>query len=339
MSLRRAFKTAAVSLSLALLILTFSADAAVLAFRNVAEGQPAPNFTLKDAAGNDVSLSGSAGKTVVVIFFKPDQKSSQEALSDLAKIYGRYKNRGVEILSIMSEAGEQSELKALMEKEKIMFPVLIDEGRKIYGEWGAFLYPTTAIIDKDGKVSMHIPSHNRKYAEVVEGGIRVALGEITKEKLEEELNPKEVKQLTPEQKKAERHMMLGQKLMERKLVDKASAEFALAVEADPNLAEAKVLYGFTLLKLGDAAKAQDNFTKALAINPKVDDVKCGLGASYVALGEVDKGIEVLEDALKVNPKPARTHFELAKAYEKKGALDKATEHYKKALEEMSGGNW
>lgn len=339
MSLRRAFKTAAVSLSLALLILTFTADAAVLAFRNVAEGQPAPNFTLKDTAGNDVSLSGSSGKAVVVVFFKPDQKNSQEALSDLAKIYGRYKTRGVDILAIMSEANVQSELKALIEKEKIMYPILIDQDRKIYGQWGAFLYPTTAVIDKDGKVSIHIPSHNRKYAEVVEGSIRVALGEITREKLEEELNPKEIQQLTPEQKKAERHMMLGQKLMERKLVEKASGEFAQAVEADPNLAEAKVLYGFTLLKLGDAAKAQDNFAKALAINPKVDDVKCGLGASYVALGEVDKGIEVLQEALKVNPKPARTHFELAKAYEKKGALDKAAEHYKKAIEEMSGGNW
>ena len=339
MSMKRVLKTAAVSVSLAFLILTFSADAAVLAFRNVAEGQQAPDFTLKDTAGNDVSLSGTAGKVVVVVFFKPDQKSSQEALADLAKIYGRYKTKGVEVLAIMSEMEERGDLKAFMDKEKIIFPVLIDQGRKVYGQWGAFLYPTTAVLGKDGKVFAHIPSHNRKYSELVEGNVRVMLGEITKEKLEEELNPKEAQQLTPEQKKAERHMMLGQKLLERKLVDKASAEFAEAVAADPNLAEARASYGFTLLKLGDAAKAQDNFSKAIALNPKTDDAKCGLGASYVALGEVDKGIEVLEEALKVNPKPARTHFELAKAYEKKGALDKAAEHYRKAIEEMSGGNW
>ncbi len=339
MSMLRVLKTAAVSVSLAFLILTFTADAAVLAFRNVAEGQQAPDFTLKDTAGNDVTLSSNAGKVVVVVFFKPDQKTSQDALSDLAKIYSRYKTKGVVVLAIVSEMDEQSALKALMDKEKIMFPILIDQGRKIYGQWGAFLYPTTAVLSKDGKVFKHVPSHNRKYSDEVEGYIRVALGEITAEKLEQELNPGEIKQLTPEQKKAERHMMLGQKLLERKLVDKASAEFAEAVASDPNLAEAKAAYGFTLLKLGDAAKAQENFTKALELNPRIDDAKCGLGASYVALGQVDKGIEVLEDALKVNPKPARANFELAKAYEKKGALDKAAEHYKKAIEELSGGNW
>ena len=310
-----------------------------LAFRNIDEGQPAKPFTLKDTSGKDTSLSDASGKVVVLLFFKPDQKNSQDALSDLQKIYDKYSVKGVSVIAIMSEAGGESALPELLAKLKITYPVLLDAARKVYGDWGVFLYPTTGVIDKNGVLSAHIPSYNRKYAEAVDGNVRLALGEINKEQLAAILNPKAVAEASPERKKAERHMMLGEKMVERKLLEKAAAEYAEAVAADPSFAEAHVRYGFILLKQGDAQKARENFAKALELNPRAEDAAAGMGASAVALGEVDKGIEQLEGALKLNPKPARTHYELGKAYEKKGACDKAVEHYRKALEELGGSAW
>ncbi|MGA2192915.1 MAG: tetratricopeptide repeat protein [Nitrospirota bacterium] len=309
---------------------------AALAFRNVTEGQPVPGFTLKDLAGNDISLSSFAGKVVVVTFFKPDQEFSVRALKDLVKMQAKLGSKVV-ILAIMPEMNQQEKLKELVEKEKVTFPVLLDEGRKTYGAWGAFLYPTTGIVDKEGRLAVQVPSHNWKFEETVEGNVRLALGEINKEQLAGELNPKQNEEISPARQKAENHIALARKLMERKMTDKAAAELAQAVEADPTMAEAKVEYGFLLLMQGDAVRAQENFSKAAEQNPRLEDAKTGLGASYVAQGQVDKGIEVLNDALKLNPKPARTHFELGKAYEKKGAPDKAAEHYRKALEELAVG--
>jgi tetratricopeptide (TPR) repeat protein len=310
-----------------------------LAFRNVGDGQPAKPFTLKDTSGKDTSLSEASGKVVVLLFFKPDQKNSQEALSDLQKLHDKYAPKGVSFIAVMSEPGGEAALPELLTKLKITYPVLIDMNRKVYGDWGVFLYPTTGVIDKSGNLSAQFPSYNWKYADSVEGQVRFALGEINKEQLENILNPKAVAQATPERKKAERHMLLAEKMVERKLMDKAGAELAEAVQADPTYAEARVKYGFLLLKTGDAQKAKENFAKAIEINPKAEDAATGIGASMVALGEVDKGIEQLEGALKLNPKPARTHFELGKAYEKKGACDKAVEHYRKALEELGGSAW
>jgi len=306
-----------------------------LAFRNLNEGQPVRGFTMKDTAGNDVALSNYSGKVVVAVFFRPDQDASQKALADLQKVYDKYASKGVVFLAITPELEQENKIRELVDKEKIKYPILLDAGRKVYGDWGVFLYPTTGILDRETKLFKHVPSHNRAYADTVEAYVRLCLGEINQEQLNAILNPKELAELTPEQKKAQRHMNLAGRMVERKLYDKAAEEYAQAIESDPALVEAHVKYGFVLLKAGNPAKAKENFTKALELDPKAQDAEAGLGSSEVALGNVDKGIEVLEGALKLNTKPARTHYELGVAYEKKGALDKAAENYRKAVEALA----
>ncbi len=310
-----------------------------LAFRNLNEGQPVRGFTMKDTGGNDVALSAYSGKLVVAVFFRPDQEASQKALSDLQKLYDKYSGKGVVFLAITPELEQEQKIRDLVEKEHIKFPVLLDAGRKVYGDWGVFLYPTTGILDKETKLYKHVASYNRQYGETVEAYIRLLLGEINKEQLDAILNPKEMTELTPEQKKAQRHMNLAGRMIERKLLDKAAAEYEQAIESDPKLVEAHVKYGFLLLKMGNGQKAMENFKKAIELDPKAPDAEAGLGSAHVALGEVDKGIEVLEGALKMNPKPARTHYELGLAYEKKGAFDKAAENYRKAIDELGGSDW
>jgi len=169
--------------------------------------------------------------------------------------------------------------------------------------------------------------------------VRLALGEITAEHLDEILNPKDAERLTPEQKKAERHMLLAERMVDRKLLDKAAEELESALEANPSLAQAHVRYGFVLLKQGKPSDAKAHFEKALELDKRAEDAEAGLGASEVAIGELDKGIQTLEAALKLNPKPARVHYELGRAYEAKGVPDKALEHYRKALEELGGALW
>ena len=335
MSAARILKYAVLTLAVALFLNTEAHGA--LAFRNISEGQPAPPFMLKDQDGADVSLGGFLGKVVVVMFFKPDQENSVLAVRDLVKVNQRLAPKGVIIIGVVSETEQANKLKAIIDEEKVNFPVLMDEGRKVYGSWGLFLYPTTGIIDKEGKLALQVPSHNRKFQETVEGECRLLLGEISKEHLEELLNPKEAAKETPEQQKAERHMMLARRLVDRKLYDKAADELKQAIEADPNLLQARLDYGFVLLGKGDSAGAAASFQKASELDPRSADARTGLGASCVASGDVDKGIALLEEAVKDNPKPAMAHYELGKAYEKKAAFDKASEHYRKAYEALGGG--
>ncbi|MGC2424530.1 MAG: tetratricopeptide repeat protein [Nitrospirota bacterium] len=308
---------------------------AAMAFRNVAEGQSAPDFSLTDDSGKAYSLSSLAGKVVVVIFVRPDQQISVLALRDLQKLYPKLSPKGAVFLAIVSETDQRGKIAGLMQQEKLTFPVLYDDGRKVYGAWGAFLYPTTGVVGKDGKLAVQVPSHDWKYQDAVEGNVLLALGEITKEQLDSELNPKENEKASPGKAKAERHMMLADQLLERKMPGKACAELAQAVEAAPELTITHIKYGYALLDSGDTAKALDQFQTALKQNPGSSDAKTGLGACLVTQGQVDKGLQLLTESVKDNPRPARANFELGRAYEKKGTFDKAAEHYRKAAEALA----
>ncbi|MHB8173279.1 MAG: tetratricopeptide repeat protein [Nitrospirota bacterium] len=310
---------------------------AASAFRNVSVGQPVPDFTLQDNSGKDYSISSLAGKIVLVIFIRPDQNSSVRALKVLQKIYPEFLSKGVVFMAIVSETDQKNNIPGLIQKEDITFPVLYDDGRKVYGAWGAILYPTTGIVGKDGKLAVQVPMYDWKYKDTVEGNLRLALGEISKKQLDAELNPKANEKVAPGLAKAERHMMLAEDLMKRQMYTDACKELAAAVKSAPDLTEAHVKYGFALISKGDTAKASEQFQKALLQDPKSSEAKTGLGACLVAQGQVDKGIELLTEAAKLNPQPARAHFELGKAYEKKGAFDKAAKYYRKAAEELA--NW
>ena len=329
----------AIAASLLALLISTSTDASDHPFKNINIGEAVPGFTLKDTNGSDVSLASYKGKVTLVLFVRPDQKNSQSAMADLQKLMDKYGPKGLAVVAMTPETQQATELKDVVEKEKITYPALLDEGKKVYGEWGAFLFPTTAVLDKEGKMIMPIPSYNRTYPDVMEGYVQYALGEIGKEQLDAIVNPKGSVRLTPEQKNAERHMMLGQRMIDRKLIDKAAEEYGQAVESDPTLVDAHIKYGYVLLKLGDSAKALEQFTKALELDPKAEEASTGLGSVQVSTGNFDKAIEVLEANIKTNPKPARAHYELGVAYEKKGVFDKAAEHYKKAAEELGGIIW
>ncbi len=175
---------------------------------------------------------------------------------------------------------------------------------------------------------MQVPSHDWKYQDAVEGNVLLALGEITREQLESELNPKGIEKASPGRADSRKAPDAGGPLLERKMPGKACEELAQAVEAAPELTAAHIKYGYALLDNGDTAKALEQFNTAVQQNPKSSDAKTGLGACMVALGQVDKGLEMLNESVKDNPRPARANFELGKAYEKKGTFDKAAEHYR-----------
>lgn len=307
--------------------------------RNLAVGDPVPGFTLNATDGTSVSLSAQLGKVVVIAIVRPGQPNSGKAMAELQELAVKFKDKDVVFLAMTPDTDNVAAVKEEAEKAKATYPVLLDEGKHVYGAWGAFLFPTTAVIDKEGILSKDHPSYNRKYKDTIDAFVQFTLGEIDEAGTDAILNPVDTVEYTDEQKKAERHLMLAQRMIDRSRLDKAEGDLKEAVELDPGSVSAKVTYGFVLLKLDRAAEAKPLFESAVEIDPKADGAKAGLGACEVALGEVDKGIATIEDSLKMNPSPERSHFELGKAYQLKGEHEKAAEHFRKAVEEIAGALW
>lgn len=126
---------------------------------NAIVGSPAPDFTLKDLEGKDVSLASFKGKTVVLEWFNPGCPFVKKAhgvgsLVDTAK---RQTANGVVWLAINSGApGKQGNELAMnvdaVKTWKLAHPVLRDESGSVGKAYGATNTPHMFVIDKTGIV-------------------------------------------------------------------------------------------------------------------------------------------------------------------------------------------
>jgi peroxiredoxin Q/BCP len=101
------------------------------------EGQPAPAFTLKDGAGNTVSLSDYRGRKVVLYFYpKDDTPGCTKEACDFRDSHAEIADRGAVVLGV-SPDDETSHAK-FARKFSLPFTLLSDpEGRtaETYGVW------------------------------------------------------------------------------------------------------------------------------------------------------------------------------------------------------------
>lgn len=120
-------------------------------------GAPAPDFTLTDLEGNEVSLSSFAGKTVVLEWFNPGCPFVKFAHGDgpLASMGNDKMGDDLVWLAINSGApgkqGHGIETNAAAAKTWAMeYPVLLDESGEVGKAYGALKTPHVFVIDPDG---------------------------------------------------------------------------------------------------------------------------------------------------------------------------------------------
>lgn len=300
---------------------------------SISHGEVAPAFTLTSVEGKRMSLSSYEGKVVAVIFWRTGQKRSLLALEDAKAILDKYKGKGLEVLSIIEDSDNKEEALMVFKNKGIDYPLLVDRERRVYGEYGIRVFPTTVIVGKDGKIAYDIPSHPLTYKTKLRGYVKSALGEIDEGQLKEALSPHNVEQdkATLE---ASRMYNLAMKFTESRMFDLAINSAIKSIDAKPDMVKSHVLLGFLYLETDEPDKALETFNKALELDSGSNDAKTGLGGALVIKGDVDKAIEILEPATKANPYPQMTYYELGKAYEMKGDADKSKNMYKKAIEKI-----
>jgi len=127
-------------------------------------GDQAPDFKLSDQDGNEVSLSGLRGKTVVLYFYpKAATPGCTTQACGVRDHQSEYAKAGVTVLGISPDP--VGKIKKFHEKQSLNFPLLSDEDHAVadaYGVWveksmyGKTYFGnerTTFAIDADGKVA------------------------------------------------------------------------------------------------------------------------------------------------------------------------------------------
>ena len=131
-------------------------------------GDKAPDFTLKDKNGKEVSLSNFAGKKVIVYFYPKDNTPgcTRQACA-FAVLYGEFQKKGVEVIGISRDSTASHARFA--EKYGLPFILLSDPDliaiqaydvwheKKMYGKTSMGVVRTTFLIDEQGKVEKVMP--------------------------------------------------------------------------------------------------------------------------------------------------------------------------------------
>jgi peroxiredoxin len=127
-------------------------------------GQPAPDFTLKDQHGQDVTLSSFRGYRAVVVMFYPFAFSGicTDELSDIRDDPSAFVNDQVQLLAVSCDP--MFALRAYAERDSLSYPLLSDfwphgEVAKAYGvfdEDRGCASRGTFVVDREGRVAWKV---------------------------------------------------------------------------------------------------------------------------------------------------------------------------------------
>ncbi len=131
-------------------------------------GTKAPNFTLKDKDGKEISLSDFLGKKVVVYFYPRDNTPgcTRQACA-FAQNYSKFIEKNIEVIGI-SKDSVASHIK-FAEKYNLPFILLADtaldaiqkfgvwQEKKMYGKTSMGVVRSTFIIDEKGIITKVMP--------------------------------------------------------------------------------------------------------------------------------------------------------------------------------------
>ena len=121
-------------------------------FAQIEEGSDAPNFTLKNLEGKEVSLNEFRGKYVLLNFWATWCGPCKIEMPSLETLYQRFKNKNFEMLAISNDMYGATVVKAFVKANKINFPVLLDQQLKASNKFGVISLPSTFMIDPKGKI-------------------------------------------------------------------------------------------------------------------------------------------------------------------------------------------
>ena len=119
--------------------------------QQIKEHPQAPDFTLPDPAGKPRSLKEYRGKVVMLAFWASWCPYCREELPAMERLYREFKGKGLEIVGINIK-DKRDEALALVKKNQLTYPVLMDPEGEIGLLYGAFSTPTVYLIDRKGAV-------------------------------------------------------------------------------------------------------------------------------------------------------------------------------------------
>jgi thioredoxin-dependent peroxiredoxin len=128
-------------------------------------GDAAPDFTLPDADGSEVSLAGLRGQKVIVYFYPAAMTPGcTKQACDFRDSLDSLAAAGYQVLGISPDKPEK--LARFRDRDGVTFPLLSDPDKQVLSAYGAFgektmygktvtgVIRSTFVVDPDGRVAL-----------------------------------------------------------------------------------------------------------------------------------------------------------------------------------------
>ncbi|RJP37194.1 MAG: hypothetical protein C4547_06070 [Phycisphaerales bacterium] len=321
-----------VSLLLALGAMTQSSEA----LRNVKIGDPLPPFSVNGLDGKTYDLAGCKGRPLLLLFVRPGQEGSVTALQTAQQIAAGGDRAAVTILAVSSDDQAGDHYRKVSTDLGLAFPIALDPKRKVYGDFGLVVTPTTLLVDAGGVLRFELPHLPPSYARSV--GIHL---DLLRGRIDQAAHDEQLKQIRQER-DAWNDMFQTRLAFAHTLIEEGKYQDALVIleeirrqrDAVQVAAELATVY-LALDRLDDAAAC---LQPHLEHEPMAPILNLPLARLELRRGHDEAAERHLNAALKLSPRKGPVLFELGRLHERRGRCDLAVECYRKALEEVYGAS-
>lgn len=119
----------------------------------LAPGEPAPEFSIPDIDGKNITLSQFRDKTVLIAFWSTWCSRCEE---ELVFLRNQFDGRDDVAVILINQDSEKTvpvkRIAALRAKLKLRFPIIVDTGLVLWDRFGINALPTSVVIGRNGKV-------------------------------------------------------------------------------------------------------------------------------------------------------------------------------------------
>jgi len=117
-----------------------------------AENRQAAYFSLKNLAGDEVSLDQLKGKYLLINFWATWCGPCKIEMPSLQALHERFKSENFEVLAISNDMFGEKVVRPYIEANHFAFPVLLDQNLKVSHQYGVVTLPTSFLVDPEGKI-------------------------------------------------------------------------------------------------------------------------------------------------------------------------------------------
>jgi peroxiredoxin len=112
--------------------------------------RPAKNFQVTTPEDRPLSLADFRGKVVLLNFWATWCKPCEEEMPGMERLYRRYKDRGLVVLAVASDAEGARAVTPFVKRLHLSFPVGLDPTMSAAALYGVWALPSTFVIDRQG---------------------------------------------------------------------------------------------------------------------------------------------------------------------------------------------